>query len=151
MPSPGTHFFRYKNNFIRVQRERENSSIDLKNGVPFESVTLTAFGRNRNLFTEILQDARDMHLSQKQGKTLIFTNWGTEWRLFGAPRNIRPFNSVILPNNKGKEILDDVSEFISSADWYLERGIPYRRGYLLHGPPGSGKSVRFSISFYFIA
>ena len=23
---------------------------------------------------------------------------------------------------------------------YADRGIPYRRGYLLHGPPGSGKS-----------
>ena len=23
---------------------------------------------------------------------------------------------------------------------YLDRGIPYRRGYLLHGPPGSGKT-----------
>ena len=25
-------------------------------------------------------------------------------------------------------------------EWYHERGIPYRRGYLLHGPPGCGKS-----------
>ncbi|KAL2176141.1 uncharacterized protein P884DRAFT_203681, partial [Thermothelomyces heterothallicus CBS 202.75] len=24
--------------------------------------------------------------------------------------------------------------------WYANRGIPYRRGYLLHGPPGTGKS-----------
>ncbi|KAJ2705067.1 Complex III assembly protein translocase and chaperone, partial [Coemansia spiralis] len=24
--------------------------------------------------------------------------------------------------------------------WYDDRGIPYRRGYLLHGPPGSGKT-----------
>jgi chaperone BCS1 len=26
------------------------------------------------------------------------------------------------------------------GQWYAERGIPYRRGYLLHGVPGSGKS-----------
>ncbi|CAG8620823.1 7200_t:CDS:2, partial [Dentiscutata heterogama] len=26
------------------------------------------------------------------------------------------------------------------GNWYNERGIPYRRGYLLYGPPGSGKS-----------
>jgi len=24
--------------------------------------------------------------------------------------------------------------------WYLDNGIPYRRGYLLHGPPGTGKT-----------
>lgn len=29
---------------------------------------------------------------------------------------------------------------MSSHQWYLDRGIPYRRGYLLHGPPGCGKS-----------
>ena len=33
-----------------------------------------------------------------------------------------------------------MKDFLSSSKWYYERGIPYRRGYLLHGPPGSGKS-----------
>ena len=26
------------------------------------------------------------------------------------------------------------------SQWYADRGIPFRRGYLLHGVPGSGKS-----------
>ena len=29
---------------------------------------------------------------------------------------------------------------MQSSSWYIDRGIPYRRGYLLHGPPGCGKS-----------
>ena len=36
--------------------------------------------------------------------------------------------------------MQDVKEFINNGKWYNERGIPYRRGYLLYGPPGSGKS-----------
>lgn len=30
--------------------------------------------------------------------------------------------------------------FLSNEAWYTHRGIPWRRGYLLHGPPGSGKT-----------
>jgi chaperone BCS1 len=34
--------------------------------------------------------------------------------------------------------------------WYSNRGIPYRRGYLLYGPPGTGKSsLSFAIAGYF--
>lgn len=34
----------------------------------------------------------------------------------------------------------DISMFRNSANWYHDRGVPYRRGYLLHGPPGTGKT-----------
>lgn len=52
-------------------------------------------------------------------------------------------------------IQNDVKEFIESEKWfvkffnipninsnfrYVQRGIPYRRGYLLHGLPGTGKT-----------
>ena len=35
-----------------------------------------------------------------------------------------------------QELVNDVREFTESANWYRRRGIPYRRGYLLYGPPG---------------
>lgn len=37
-------------------------------------------------------------------------------------------------------LLDDARDFLRSEKWYADRGIPFRRGYLLHGVPGSGKS-----------
>ena len=46
----------------------------------------------------------------------------------------------MLDEGIAEHIASDVSEFVGSFSWYAERGIPYRRGYLLHGPPGSGKS-----------
>lgn len=34
--------------------------------------------------------------------------------------------------------------------WYSNRGVPYRRGYLLHGAPGTGKTaLSFAIAGYF--
>jgi len=38
------------------------------------------------------------------------------------------------------QMVEDAREFFSSRDWYRERGIPFRRGYLLHGDPGCGKT-----------
>ena len=57
-----------------------------------------------------------------------------------SPRRKRPIDSVILDKNVSEKILGDVKEFIKNPQWYFDRGIPYRRGYLLYGPPGCGKS-----------
>jgi chaperone BCS1 len=39
------------------------------------------------------------------------------------------------------DIIDDAQQFLSSASTYKDYGIPHRRGYLFHGPPGTGKST----------
>lgn len=75
-----------------------------------------------------------------QGKTVMYTVIGTDWRPFGHPRQRRPVSSVVLDTGVSETVLTDVKDFMTSQDWYKERGIPYRRGYLLHGPPGCGKT-----------
>ena len=140
IPSPGTHFLRYKNNWIRVERNREKQMLDLNTGTPWESVTLTALGRQHQLYMDILTQARHVALSKQEGKTVVFTAAGAEWRQFGYPRRRRPLESVVLSLGLSQRLLDDVHNFINSSQWYALRGIPYRRGYLLYGPPGCGKS-----------
>jgi chaperone BCS1 len=60
-------------------------------------------------------------------------------RKFGQPRAPRPLSSVILEDSVKESVLDDIKGFLSSASWYRDMGIPYRRGYLFYGFPGSGK------------
>jgi mitochondrial chaperone BCS1 len=38
------------------------------------------------------------------------------------------------------ELFADLDRFLHSRDLSRQRGIPWRRGYLLYGPPGTGKS-----------
>jgi chaperone BCS1 len=114
--------------------------MDLTMGVPWESVTLTALGRNRAIYFEILDEARKLAIQKQEGKTIMYTALGSEWRQFGYPRKKRPISSVILDRGISERILGDLKEFIGNPQWYMDRGIPYRRGYLLHGPPGCGKS-----------
>ncbi|KAK7864167.1 hypothetical protein R5R35_004083 [Gryllus longicercus] len=140
IPSIGTHFFRYKGLWIKVDRTREQQTLDLHMGIPWETLTLTAIGRNRGLYFDILEEARQMALKEHEGKTIMYMAMGSEWRPFGHPRRRRPISSVVLDVGVSERIVADVKEFIGNASWYRERGIPYRRGYLLYGPPGCGKS-----------
>lgn len=140
VPGPGNHWIRYQGAFIMIKRERSSKMIDLTNGSPFEIVTLTTLYRDRHLFNRILNEAKDIALKSTEGKTVIYTSFGPEWRKFGQPKAKRALPSVVLDQGIKDNILNDVYEFMKNGKWYSERGIPYRRGYLLYGPPGSGKT-----------
>lgn len=61
------------------------------------------------------------------------------WNL-AERRPARPLSSLIYSGDLLESLHADLSAFARDRDWYAEMGIPYRRGYLLHGPPGNGKS-----------
>lgn len=63
-----------------------------------------------------------------------------------AFRPSRHIDTVALDKEQKQRIVQDVNDYLhpATARWYSARGIPYRRGYLFHGPPGTGKS---SLSF----
>lgn len=88
----------------------------------------------------LIRLARDDALMLNEGKTVMYTAMGHEWRELGNPRKRRPLKSVILDEDKAERILKDIQEFIAMPKWYSERGVPYRRGYLLYGEPGCGKT-----------
>ncbi|KAF8448440.1 BCS1 N terminal-domain-containing protein [Terfezia claveryi] len=140
VPGPGKHLLNYHNTLIQVTRERDIKSLDLQTGSPFETVKLTTLYRDRHVFSQLLSEAQSLAQTLTQGKTVIYTSWGSDWKEFGSPKRKRPLESVILDRGVKESLVKDVKDFLASSSWYYDRGIPYRRGYLLYGPPGSGKS-----------
>ena len=112
------------NNFdnLQVKRERDVKSIHLTSGTPWETVTLTTLARDKSLFTSLLNEARDAALREQEGKLVLYTAWGTEWRPFGLPRRKRPVGSVVLADGLAERIEGDVRAFLSRRKWYAERG-----------------------------
>lgn len=62
-------------------------------------------------------------------------NWTTRSDL--PPRTME---SVILPPEQKNRIREDLGTFLASEEKYNRLALPWHRGYMFHGPPGTGKT-----------
>lgn len=138
-PCPAVvHWFTYKGWPMVVQRKRQTERAA---GMEvLETVEMTTFCRSAKIMQEIVDEARAQAAERDSDHTIIFHNSGSRWSRQQEPRARRPLGSVMLEGNLREELLSDIRQFLSSRSYYLGLGVPYRRGYLLHGPPGCGKS-----------
>lgn len=107
---------------LQVKRERETRAAQLMSGIPWETVTLTTLSRDRPLIPKLLSEARDLAMKGQEGKLVIHTAWGIEWRPFGLPRRKRPLKSVVLDQGVGEKVEEDVRAFLGRREWYADRG-----------------------------
>lgn len=139
-PAPGFYFFRFMKKIVIVTRERKESEGKSDNILqkPRETFIIRIFSRNTQIAKNLIETARDYALPE-DGKIEVRSSQAGYWRLI-ARVSKRPLESVVLSGNLVKDLISDLNLFTSSESWYKEKGIPYRRGYLLYGPPGSGKT-----------
>lgn len=140
VPGPGQHILRYGSSFILVDRQRESKAFNMTSGEPFETITMKTLYAHRDVFEHIFAEANQLYQQMNEGKTIIYNAMGANWEKFGEAKRKRPLSSVVLERGVKERIVEDVQAFLEARTWYLDRGIPYRRGYLLYGPPGTGKS-----------
>ncbi|RPD57296.1 P-loop containing nucleoside triphosphate hydrolase protein [Lentinus tigrinus ALCF2SS1-6] len=131
-----THTIYYRGHWLRITRTKRfqdyGSCAELK---------ISVVARNNDILKRLVLEAKREYEKDAEHRVHIFmadTTYGC-WRWNGA-RQKRPMSSIVLEPGVKDMILADCKDFLSSEDWYAERGIPFRRGYLLHGVPGSGKT-----------
>lgn len=109
-----------------------------------ESVTLTFIGLSRArsgaVFARWMAAAEAFAEGEKAGWPTLYRR--ESWDGWSAGRRLRPrpLASVITKGDAGARLVADARIFLGREAWYAERGVPWRRGYLLYGPPGSGKT-----------
>lgn len=52
----------------------------------------------------------------------------------------KALDHLIFPQ-RVKDLIKEIELWRKSKEWYLEKGIPWKRGWLLYGPPGTGKTA----------
>ncbi|KAK8096425.1 P-loop containing nucleoside triphosphate hydrolase protein [Apiospora kogelbergensis] len=121
-----------------------------------EVITISCLSRSPAIVKRLLEDCREAYLKANEGKTSIFEDNDGHWRRKEAKR-IRKISTIIMDEETKASLMKDAENFVQSQRWYSSRGIPYRRGYLLYGRPGGGKSSlslalagRFGLEIYIL-
>ncbi|KAI9458205.1 P-loop containing nucleoside triphosphate hydrolase protein [Lactarius psammicola] len=127
----------YKGRYVTVSRVKEESRWNMDKS----TLIITIFSRDRSILDTMILEAREKWLSARSDKIDIYASekYGDDWNHV-ASRPKRPLNSIVLDEGTKELLLDDARDFMKSKKWYADRGIPFRRGYLLYGAPGSGKT-----------
>lgn len=149
-PYFGSHYFWNNGRLFMFDRSRREVSPN-----PFqpsrkeeELIKLSCIGRSTVPIKTLLDYIKLWSIDKETAMTVIRRPAGKDrsryagaWdRLRAKPS--RPMDTVALDPTQKDKIIADINEYLhpSSPRWYATRGIPYRRGYLFHGPPGTGKT-----------
>lgn len=135
-PGPGTHLYMFGKRPMFVTRKRDEPK---QNSPTVQSVHVKLLARSDAAVRELISAVETHCTPEPDSKIKIITWRHGEWRTLRRI-NRRPLESVVWKNGDLEHFVDDVKLFQKREAWYGQRSIPYRRGYLLEGPPGNGKS-----------
>ncbi|KAF5329659.1 hypothetical protein D9619_009197 [Psilocybe cf. subviscida] len=138
--------FKWRGYWVEIRRNKGQLTYNPAMGQQVvSSMYLTIYTRDMSVLSALVDDARERYLKSNKPHVIVFSadqpNYGPGSTWSTAKRKQRrPLSSIILQDGVIQTLVEDAREFMRSEDWYTKAGIPHRRGYLLHGPPGTGKS-----------
>ncbi len=126
--------------FISKNREKNESATTLK-ALFYDSFYISSlFGKKtvkRFMNTVLLYNLEK--IKEKNDVNIYSRNWGRWYMLKGVvPKKLE---NIFLNGDIKNRILMDIEDFVRSEQFYIKKGIPYKRGYLFHGKPGNGKTT----------
>lgn len=140
-PAPGLHWFWHGGRLCLFTRQISDKQKvgGVYSSTALETVTLTLIGgRIATIRGWIADGAEHLARAARIGPE-VYVLRGDYWQELGQVQ-ARALATVVSDDDRLDRLADDLRRFRAAKGWYADRGIPWRRGYLLYGPPGTGKS-----------
>lgn len=135
-PGYGQHIFKFNGKRFWLANILEDQGVAGKK----EVMNIRILGRDTEPIIDFMRDVVELTNRQNENKTSVFINdqKGRWSQVRSFPK--RPKTSLFLKDDLVDVLIDDARRFLRGRDWYYERGLPHRRGFLFWGPAGNGKS-----------
>ncbi|KAK7194034.1 mitochondrial chaperone BCS1 [Novymonas esmeraldas] len=144
VPGYGSHWFCFEGTWVYITRSEDPSKqkaaaanrVDREN----DKLVLTFLTRERGVVQQFMTHVHASWRANVRNTVQIYLGegYGPRWRLL-SERIRRPLSTLYLPPDT-KAVVEEARLFLRLRDTYAALGIPWRRGYLLEGPPGTGKT-----------
>ncbi|KAI0372629.1 P-loop containing nucleoside triphosphate hydrolase protein [Pilatotrama ljubarskyi] len=133
-----TYTLWYKYRYVTITRDQVT---DGPWNSPRQTLQIRILTRDHEILRELLLEAKKLYHQASENMISIYVSDPSSdyWKRVSTQHK-RPMKSIILDPGVIDLVLNDAKDFLASKAWYAERGIPHRRGYLLYGAPGSGKT-----------
>ncbi|XP_074577169.1 AAA-ATPase At3g50940-like [Curcuma longa] len=136
---------------VVAQADGSNPSGRSSRPAEHHSLKLTFHQRHRHAvrslyIPHVLEEAKRIAIASRQRR--LFTNradsiYGDDRRNLWSPApfsHSSTFDTLAIDPALRDDIRGDLLRFVDRRDYYARVGRPWKRGYLLHGPPGTGKT-----------
>lgn len=163
-PTFGSSWHWHGGSLLVIRRASAKSYGPMNSGTPDQYATtpngkepllILCLGRSLKPIYGFLDACREHRKNQRKGFVSVHTRQseiGPTWWNTNILKPKRDINTIYLNEEKKRNLMSDIEEYLKAdtQKYYQQCGIPYRRGYLLHGPPGTGKSsLGLALASYF--
>lgn len=139
----GSVTIKYEAVRIKINKREESRGSsggegDMRSAMPAKrSYVLT--GTNKLKIKKFVEEIYSQYnFDHDQIKVFVSDQYGS-WNLVKRLKG-KDLDAIVLNKDIHDRLTTDLEDFSEDRDWYESVGIPYKRGYLLYGPPGNGKT-----------
>jgi len=130
----GSHLIYFNRSIYYIKfTEQESNASNIAKYI----VYVSCLGISLNKFNRLIDEIKI--ISDTNTKLIVNYNSKEYW---SGTYNIRlrSKNSIILNDKLKETIFNSLEFFYNNSNFYIDRGLNYKKVILLHGPPGTGKS-----------